>query len=151
MPTEKSTPSYLQKFKGAKVKSGIPYPKWYEPLISGLGGSITIAVLYLLSVDLDIVACFIVPFGASCALVFGVPAAPVSQPRNVIAGHVLSALIGLVIFLIFGQLRHDDALRHSNLDGGEAYTVGYVHRFDHIVDELLRSRAHTSHAARFLA
>jgi len=96
-------PSYLQKFRGTKTRSGIPYPKWYKPLISGLGGLITIAVLYLLSAEFEIIACFIAPFGASCALVFGVPAAPVSQPRNVIVGHVLSALIGIVIFLIFGQ------------------------------------------------
>ena len=103
MATEKSMPSYLQKFKGAKVRSGIPYPKWYKPLISGLGGLITIAVLYLLSAEFEIIACFIAPFGASCALVFGAPAAPVCHPRNVIVGHVLSALIGLVVFLIFGQ------------------------------------------------
>jgi CBS-domain-containing membrane protein len=102
MATEKSM-SYLQKFKGTKIRSGIPYPKWYKPLISGLGGLITIAVLYLLSAEFEIIACFIAPFGASCALVFGAPAAPVSQPRNVIVGHVLSALIGLVVFLIFGQ------------------------------------------------
>jgi CBS domain-containing membrane protein len=103
MPTEKSTPSYLQKLKGAKIRSGIPYPKWYKPLISGLGGLITIAVLYLLSIEFEIVPCFIVPFGASCALVFGAPAAPFVQPRNVIVGNILSALIGIVIFLIFGQ------------------------------------------------
>lgn len=103
MKTEKPAPSYLQKFKDAPVRSGIPYPKWYKPLISGLGGSITIAALHLLSVEFGIVACFIVPFGASCALVFGIPAAPVSQPRNVVAGHILSALIGIVTFLIFGQ------------------------------------------------
>jgi CBS domain-containing membrane protein len=103
MATEKSMPSYLQKLKGAKVRSGIPYPKWYESLIPGLGGFITIAALYLLSVDLNTLDCFIVPLGATCALVFGAPAAPFVQPRNVIIGNILSALIGLVVFLIFGQ------------------------------------------------
>jgi CBS-domain-containing membrane protein len=103
MLTEKSIPSYLQKFKGNQLRSGIPYPKWYESLITGLGGAITIAVLYLLSVEHDILHCFVVPLGASCALVIGAPAAPLVQPRNVIAGNILSALVGLVIFRIFGQ------------------------------------------------
>jgi len=34
-------------------------------------------------------------FGASAALVFGAPDAPVSQPRNVIFGHSLSATVGV--------------------------------------------------------
>jgi CBS-domain-containing membrane protein len=103
MPTEQSTPSYLQKLKGSRPRSGLPYPKWYEPLVTGLGGAITIAVLYLLSVEFELVQCFLVPLGASCALVVGAPTAPLVQPRNVIIGNVLSALIGVVAFRIFGQ------------------------------------------------
>jgi CBS-domain-containing membrane protein len=34
-------------------------------------------------------------FGASAALVFGAPDNPVSQPRNVILGHFLSAAVGV--------------------------------------------------------
>ena len=41
-------------------------------------------------------------FGASCVLVFGYPDVPFSQPRNVIAGHVISSLVGLVFFAAFG-------------------------------------------------
>lgn len=39
-------------------------------------------------------------FGASCILLFGFPDAPFSQPRNLIAGHLLCSAIGL-IFLKF--------------------------------------------------
>lgn len=35
-------------------------------------------------------------FGASCVLVFGFPDVPFSQPRNVVLGHFLSSLIGLL-------------------------------------------------------
>jgi CBS-domain-containing membrane protein len=42
-------------------------------------------------------------FGATCVLVFGFPQVPFSQPRNVIAGHVLSSLIGLVFLSAFGS------------------------------------------------
>jgi len=42
-------------------------------------------------------------FGATCVLVFGFPKVPFSQPRNVIAGHFLSSLIGLVFLNAFGS------------------------------------------------
>jgi len=103
MPIERSMSSYLQKLKGNQVKSGMSYPRWYEPVIIGLGGAIIIGVIYLLSADLGIVNCFLAPLGASCALVIGVPTASFAQPRNVIVGNVLAALIGLIIFCIFGQ------------------------------------------------
>lgn len=102
MSPEKSI-SYYQKFRGSQVMSGMPYPKWRESLIVGLGGAITIAMLYALTTDLKIVPCFLVPLGASCGLVIGAPAVPVAQPRNVILGNVLSALIGLLVFRVFGQ------------------------------------------------
>jgi len=41
-------------------------------------------------------------FGASCVLVFGFPDVPFSQPRNVIAGHVLSSAIGLLFLQLCG-------------------------------------------------
>ena len=41
-------------------------------------------------------------FGASCALLFGAPRSPFSQPRNLIGGSVLSALVGVTCFLLLG-------------------------------------------------
>lgn len=41
-------------------------------------------------------------FGASCVLLFGFPKSPFSQPRNVIGGHVISTLIGLLFFHLIG-------------------------------------------------
>ena len=104
MTTEQKTPpSYLEKFRGTKILSGLPYPKWHIPLISGLGGAIAIALLQLVTNDLSIIACFIVPFGATCVLVFAAPAAPFSQPRNVIGGHIISALCGVLAYIICGE------------------------------------------------
>jgi len=94
---------YLQKLKGVRIRSEAPYPKWRESLVTGLGGALAIAILYALTVDLKLVTCFMAPFGATCALVFGLPTAPVSQPRNVIGGHVLSAFVGLVVFAVSNQ------------------------------------------------
>lgn len=36
-------------------------------------------------------------------LVYGAPQAPFSQPRNLIGGHCLSALIGVTVFLLLGD------------------------------------------------
>lgn len=41
-------------------------------------------------------------FGASCVLVFGYPDLPFSQPRNVLFGHVLSSVVGLLFLTAFG-------------------------------------------------
>ena len=41
-------------------------------------------------------------FGASAVLVYGVPRAEFSQPRNVIGGHVVSALIGVSLGKVLG-------------------------------------------------
>jgi len=42
-------------------------------------------------------------FGASCILLFGFPKSPFSQPRNIIAGHFLSTLIGLLCLFYLGD------------------------------------------------
>lgn len=41
-------------------------------------------------------------FGASCVLLFSFPDNPFSQPRNVIGGHFISSLTGLVFLAAFG-------------------------------------------------
>ncbi|MDO6738536.1 HPP family protein [Wenyingzhuangia sp. 2_MG-2023] len=39
-------------------------------------------------------------FGASCVLVYGAIQSPLAQPRNLIGGHVISAIIGVTVFKI---------------------------------------------------
>ncbi|WP_349663208.1 HPP family protein [Cellulophaga lytica] len=36
-------------------------------------------------------------FGASCVLIYGAVQSPLAQPRNLIGGHVLSAIVGVTI------------------------------------------------------
>lgn len=103
MQEDKPQVPYLQKLKGVRIRSEAPNPTWREAVVVGLGGALAIGILYALTVDLELVTCFAAPLGATCALVFGLPTAPVSQPRNVIGGHILSALAGLVVFSVSGQ------------------------------------------------
>lgn len=49
--------------------------------------------------------------GASAVLIYGVPEAPLAQPRAVLGGHFISALVGLIILAIFrasGHANSDD-------------------------------------------
>ena len=66
-----------------------------------VGGFLAIGIIALLAESLH-VALILGSFGASCVLVFGYPDVPFSQPRNVIAGHVLSTLIGLAFVQLCG-------------------------------------------------
>ena len=42
-------------------------------------------------------------FGASAVLVYGAPMAEFSQPRNLVGGHVFSAIAGVTVFLLMGN------------------------------------------------
>src|ERR1700722_3111575 len=42
-------------------------------------------------------------FGASCVLLFSFPDNPFSQPRNVIGGHFISSLTGLVFLAVLAR------------------------------------------------
>ncbi|MBL4963188.1 HPP family protein [Bacillus halotolerans] len=66
-----------------------------------LGGFITILALAVLT-SYTSSLWLMAPFGASCVLVFSAWNAPLSQPRNVIGGHFISALTGLAVLHIFG-------------------------------------------------
>jgi CBS-domain-containing membrane protein len=65
-------------------------------IFAGVGAALVISALAL-STDALGYSLLMAPFGASCVLLFGAPAAPLSQPANVIGGHVLSAAIGLAL------------------------------------------------------
>jgi CBS-domain-containing membrane protein len=41
-------------------------------------------------------------FGASAVLVYGAIKSPLAQPRNLIGGHVISALVGVACWQVFG-------------------------------------------------
>lgn len=65
-------------------------------LKSGLGGLLAIATVVLLGTAMDN-ALLMAPFGATCVLLFSLPNSPLSQPANVIGGHLISTLIGLLL------------------------------------------------------
>jgi len=72
------------------------------PLVAGTFATITIGVLSYLDSFIDVGIWLMAPFGATAVLVFGVPDSPLAQPKNVIAGHFLTALIGILFVEYIG-------------------------------------------------
>lgn len=92
--------SYLMKMKG-KGKS--PLKINTKDILTGfLGGIITIFILGFLT-NMTSNPWLIASFGASCVLAFSLWNSPLSQPRNIIGGHFISTLIGLIIYHLFGN------------------------------------------------
>ncbi len=94
----------LRKFLTKMRGDGAPLPppaSLQTIVLAGLGGCIAIASLGLLTDRLSL-ALLLGSFGASSMTVFGFPELPFSQPRNIIGGHFLSALSGLVFLTLAG-------------------------------------------------
>lgn len=43
------------------------------------------------------------PLGASCVLAFGLPDSPLAQPRSIVGGHLIAALVGLLVLWGLGD------------------------------------------------
>ncbi len=71
-------------------------------ILAGVGAAIAIGILGFSEHNLAHVALLMAPFGATTVLVFGVPDSPLAQPKNVIAGHMITAFIGVVFAQFVG-------------------------------------------------
>jgi CBS domain-containing membrane protein len=71
-----------------------------------IGGFMGIAAIALLQSYLNATiqdkVFLIGSFGASAVLVYGIPNSPLAQPRNLIGGHLVSALVGVTVYKLFG-------------------------------------------------
>jgi CBS-domain-containing membrane protein len=94
--------NYFAKMKGTtKSPPGIGI---VEIVWSWLGAFIGIAAVALLQAhvfDGTDLMLMIGSFGASAVLVYGAIKSPLAQPRNLVGGHFLSALVGVAAFKIF--------------------------------------------------
>jgi len=93
-PASTSENSFDAKFRGQAVALP-PRASFKQIVLAGMGGAVaigTVAGLATVSQQPLVLG----SFGASCVLLFGFPESPFSQPRNVVFGHVLSSLVGLL-------------------------------------------------------
>jgi CBS-domain-containing membrane protein len=94
---------YLSKMKGtAKSPPGVGAGEmlwsWIGAVI-GIGACGWLSAHYFEPRDLTLI---IGSFGASAVLVYGAIKSPLAQPRNLIGGHILSGLVGVASWQLFG-------------------------------------------------
>jgi CBS-domain-containing membrane protein len=94
---------YLLKMKGStKSPPGVGMGElvwsWLGSVL-GIGLCGYLSSRYFEPKDLSLI---IGSFGASAVLVYGAIKSPLAQPRNMVGGHILSALIGVACFQLFG-------------------------------------------------
>jgi CBS-domain-containing membrane protein len=94
---------YLAKMKGSTksppgVGAGELFWSWIGSVI-GIGACGWLSSHYFEPRDLSLL---IGSFGASAVLVYGAIKSPLAQPRNLIGGHVISGLVGVACWQVFG-------------------------------------------------
>ena len=68
-----------------------------QSIFAGVFSIITIGILTLLTYKTELGIFLIASFGSSMVLLYGYPESPFAQPKNVFFGHLITAIIGLII------------------------------------------------------
>lgn len=98
-----SLPEYLRKMRGG-TRGTPPRVSNAEILWSWVGGFTGIASVALagrLFLQGDDLTLMIGSFGASAVLVYGAVRSPLAQPRNLLGGHLISAIVGVAAYQLF--------------------------------------------------
>ena len=74
---------------------------WTAILAGAAGGAVAIAAMEILAERTALPLAFI-PFATSIVMVMGSPEAKPAQPRALVGGHLLSAVVGLVMVTLAG-------------------------------------------------
>ena len=95
---------YLAKMRGKPGQGGGPLP--HAAWQSFAGAFLAVCLLAWLCEALGSYArlMLIGSFGATAAMIFGVPESPYAQPRNVLGGHLLAALCGVIAWRLAANL-----------------------------------------------
>ena len=68
-----------------------------QSFLAGLFSIITIGILSFLTYKTEFGIFLLASFGSSMVLLYGYPESPFAQPKNVFFGHLVTALVGLVV------------------------------------------------------
>lgn len=90
------------KWRSCPLACPIDRPHHRHILWSWFGSFIGIAATAYLSTKTN-TPLLMAPFGATSVLIFGVPDSPLAQPRNVIGGNMVAAVVSLSILHLFGS------------------------------------------------
>lgn len=107
---------YWQKWRGVPGKSAPSRVPWSDTFWSFLGAIVGMSIVCAVHYEAIVfqgsdLAMVMGSLGASAVLLYGAPASPLAQPWNLVAGHVVSALIGVLCRLILvDSACHDHCL-----------------------------------------
>ncbi len=95
---------YISKMKGTtKSPPGVSLSEIGWSWIGAFLGIAAVAYINYNKLQDSDLAMIIGSFGASAVLIYGAVKSPLAQPRNLIGGHVISAIIGVACFQFFGS------------------------------------------------
>jgi len=97
MPTQKIKRTYRKARYVVYKETLVDFKEHFWAFLGSFIGLGTIAFIQYKALPEQDVIFLIGSFGASCVLVYGVIQSPLAQPRNLIGGHVISAIIGVTI------------------------------------------------------
>ncbi|MFJ8044240.1 HPP family protein [Kitasatospora sp. NPDC096147] len=87
----------------SRLASKAPARPALSAVTVGTAGSVA-ALVALVAIGVGLHQTVLIPpLAASAALVFGAPALPLSQPRSVIGGQLISALVGFLVLAVGGS------------------------------------------------
>ena len=72
--------------------------KIFKSLLALIFTTITIGVLTLLTYKTNFGLFLIASFGSSMVLLYGYPESPFAKPKNILFGHLITALIGILFY-----------------------------------------------------
>ena len=68
-----------------------------QSVLAGIFSIITIGILTFLTYKTEFGIFLLASFGSSMVLLYGYPESPFAQPKNVFFGHLVTAVVGLVV------------------------------------------------------
>lgn len=82
----------------------VDFKEHFWAFVGGFAGIGIIAYLQSQTLPHSDIVYLIGSFGASSVLVYGVIQSPLAQPRNLIGGHVISAIIGVTVYRFLPEI-----------------------------------------------
>ncbi|CAF0877197.1 unnamed protein product [Didymodactylos carnosus] len=95
----KTVKNYFYKWRGLNETRPKRLP-WHDYLWTWLGaflGIIVVATLHYYVLEKEALIFITGSFGATATVLFGAPKSSLAQPRNLIGGHLVSAIIGCIV------------------------------------------------------
>lgn len=104
MPTHKIKRNYRKAKYVLYKETLVDFKEHFWAFLGAFVGMGIIAYLQYNMLPREDVVFLIGSFGASCVLVYGVIQSPLAQPRNLIGGHVVSAIVGVTAAKLFPDM-----------------------------------------------